>query len=266
MQVCNSPNCPNPPMNGFLCRNCGEQLRRDLSAVPWLVKDLHVTISRQDRIGDATGRCGGEKPLPLRLHAVEARRDLHATLAAWAQHLAGRFDGLARDTVWTEVRLAVYLLAHLDTANTDPAAGQLADEIGYATHTAHRAIDKPAERLFVGPCDDCALDLYVHPSRAEVECANPDCARIYDITTRRAWLLGKAEDQLLTATALSRALPGLLQRPVTASFIRSLAYRGRLTQHPPLPDRPNDPTYRLGDLLDVLREMSEEETRGRPAC
>ncbi|MCW2902216.1 MAG: hypothetical protein JWO67_4481, partial [Streptosporangiaceae bacterium] len=149
---------------------------------------------------------------------MEARRDLHATLAAWAQHIAGRFDGLPEGVVWTELRLAAYLYGHLGAILTDPNAGQLADEIGNAAFTAQRAIDKPVQRVYAGPCDDCGQDLYAHPSKAEVECRNPDCGRIYDITARRVWLLGKAEDQLLTATALSRALVGLISQRLTSSM------------------------------------------------
>ncbi|MCW2901579.1 MAG: hypothetical protein JWO67_3844, partial [Streptosporangiaceae bacterium] len=40
----------------------------------------------------------------------------------------------------------------------------------------------------------------------------------------------------------------------------------RLTPHPPLPDRPRDPVYRLGDVIELLNEIAEEETRSRRAC
>lgn len=260
--TCSSPNCPYMQLNGYLCRNCTDTLKGDLAAIPWLLDDLEVTITRQDRLSDPSGRSGDEHPLPIRINAMEARRDLNATLAAWAMHIAGRLDGLDRDTIWTELRLANYLLDHVGTILTDPAAGQIADEIGNARGLAQRTIDKPPIRVFVGPCDDCGKDLYARPSAAEVECKNPECGAVYPIEARRRWLLGKAEDQLLPATEMSRALSGLLQKPITGAMLRGYARRGRLTPHPPLPNRPKEPLYRVGDVRDILLE----ELGGRPAA
>jgi hypothetical protein len=241
-------------------------LRGDLAAMPWLLDDLEITITRQDKLSDPTGRSGDERPLPIRINAMEARRDLNATLAGWAMHIAGRLDGLT-GSGWNEPRLANYLLDHLGTILTDPAAGQIADEIGYAKGMAMRAIDKPAPRVYVGPCEDCDKDLYAHPRAAEVECRTPDCGAIYPIEARRRWLLGKAEDQLRTAAELSRALPELLQRPLTASMIRAWAHQGRIVKHPPLQNRPNDPLYSVKDVIDICNEEAERQARKRPlAC
>jgi len=268
--LCTAPRCSFPALNGFLCRNCVDVLKRDLGAIPWLLDELETTITRQDKLTDPSGRSGDERPLPIRLHAMEARRDLNVTLASWAAHTAGRFDGLDRSVIWTELRLANYLLDHLGDILTDLHAGQIADEIGYARGMSQRAIDKPVPRVYVGPCEDCDKDLYAHPSAAEVECKTPDCGAVYPIEARRRWLLGKAEDQLRTATDLSRALPDLLQVRLTASMIRAWAHQGRITQHPPLPDRPRDPTYRVGDILDVCNEEQEKAAakvrKLRPAC
>jgi len=259
--LCTAPRCSFPSLNGFLCRNCADTLKRDLGAIPWLLEDLEVTTTRQDRISDPDGRSGDERPLPIRLHAMEARRDLNVTLASWTMHIAGRLEGLSGGG-WDELRLANYLLDHLGTILTDPAAGQIADEIGYARGVCIRAIDKPVPRVYVGPCEDCDRDLYAHPSAAEVECKTPDCGAAYPIEARRRWLLGKADDQLLTAVELSRALPNLLQRPLTAAMIRGYAHRGRLTQHPPLKlDGP--PLYRCGEVIMLLNEIANEQA-GRP--
>jgi hypothetical protein len=264
--TCASPDCQFIQHNGFLCRTCTDKLRGDLSAVPWLLEDLEVTICRLDKLHDPTGRSGGEKPLPIRLHAMEARRDLNTTLASWAVHIAGRLGGLDRDTIWTELRLAAYLLRNLNTILTDPNAGMIADEVGYARRMAQKTIDKPEPRVFVGPCEFCEMDMYAHPSAAEVVCKNPDCGdEPYPIEARRRWLLGKAQDQLLTAIDMSRALAGLLpkEKTITASMLRGLARRGRLTQHAPLPDQPKRPRYRVGQLLEILFE-DEEDVPGRP--
>lgn len=259
--ICTSPQCPFEQHNGFLCRVCSDKLRGDLSAVPWLLEDLEVTITRQDRLSDPSGRGSNERPLPIRLHAMEARRDLNTTLASWAMHIAGRLDGLEGDG-WTEPRLAVFLLRNLNTILTDPAAGQIADEIGYAKGVAMRAIDKPTPKVFVGPCEDCEMDMYAHPSAAEVECKTPDCGAAYPIEARRRWLLGKAEDHLLTAPEMSRALPNLLGRSVGLDELKGLLRRrrDRIAQHPPVKLN-GPPLYRVGDIAAMFHEIAEEEAR-----
>jgi hypothetical protein len=263
--LCTAPHCSFPAHNGFLCRNCTDTLKGDLTAIPWLLEDLEVTITRQDRLSDPSGRSGDEHPLPIRINAMEARRDLGATLAAWAMHIAGRLDGLDRDTIWTELRLANYLLDHVGTILTDPAAGQIADEIGNAKGLAMRTIDKPQPRVFVGPCEDCDKDLYARPSAAEVECKTPDCGAIYPIEARRRWLLGKAEDHLLTAPEMSRALPNLLGRSVGLDELKGLLRRRRdqITQHPPIKLK-GPPLYRVGDIAAMFHEIAEEEARRAP--
>ena len=276
--VCLAPQCDNPPHDGFLCSSCVATLRRDLSAVPYLLADLDITISKQDLLSDSEKRASSERPLPLRLGPMEAKRDLAETLANWVQHLVAQhhavppYDILVvaphvnKRGALVEQRsdrqvlaLAAWMVGHINYVQIDPEAGNLADEIGYAVITAQRAVDKPLQLVYAGPCDECTTDLYAHPRKAEVECRG--CAAVYDIAARRGWLLEQAEGQLLTATEMSRALPGLLQKPLTASMIRGLAHRGRLTQHPADPRRPREPLYRVGQVIDVLTSMEEESGR-----
>lgn len=133
--------------------------------------------------------------------------------------------------------------------------------------TGYRAVDKPLQHTFLGPCDQCGEDLYAHPKARGVVCRNSECEAEYDIGYRREWLLRQAEGQLLTATEMSWALPELLQRKLTASTIRNYAHRGRLTQHPPHPHRPREPLYLVREVLDLLAELAGERERGRPkAC
>ena len=265
--VCLAPQCDNPPHDGFLCTSCVATLRRDLKAIPDLLADLEITISKQDRLQDAEKRPTDERPLPLRLGPMEAKRDLTDTLVKWAADVAET----TRCAPWVDFvnggteQLAAYIFDNLGTITSHPTVGDCADEIGYAVITAQRAVDKPLQHQFVGPCDKCGADLYAHPKAATVTCRNTPCEAEYKISERREWLLEQAEDQLLTATEMSRALPDLLQQPLTASMIRNYASRGRLTQHPALPARPNEPVYRVGDVLDLLATIREEG--GRPkAC
>lgn len=257
--ICASPTCDRPPHDGHLCQSCINTLRRDLEAIPDLLADIMVTISRQDRLSDSDGRGSSEKPLPLRLGPMEAKRDLADTITAWSDHVAARRD--TNLTGQTTLQRADWLTLYLGEVQDDPRAGDLADEIGFAVITAQRAVDKPLQPRYVGPCDKCGADLYAHPRAKAVDCPNvPECETSYNVDDRREWLLEQAKDQLLTATELSRALPGLLQVPLNAATIRSWAHRGKLTQHPPLPDRPKEPVYRVGDAIALVHELRLKES------
>jgi hypothetical protein len=260
--TCSAPQCDRPAHDGHLCVNCLATLRRDLKAIPELLTDLEITISKQDKLTDSEKRASSERPLPLRLGPMEAKRDLADTLRFWSYYLT-RKTGYS----WLQMPgvnpglYAAYLTDSLTDIQVDPQAGSLADEIGYAVVTAQRAVDKPLQHVYAGPCDKCTTDLYAHPRAKEAACRNVDCDAVYDIEARRTWLLEQAEGQLLTATEMSRALPGLLQKPLTAATIRGLAHRGRLTQHPADPRRPRDPLYRVGEVIDLLTSIEEESAR-----
>lgn len=104
----------------------------------------------------------------------------------------------------------------------------------------------------------CLHDLYAHPRAVEVVCEAEGCGARWGVADLREWLLGEAEDQLRTATELSRALPDLLQIKLTASMIRGYALRhgDRLPRKPPHPlDKLKSPRYRVGDLIALVKEL-----------
>lgn len=189
---------------------------------------------------------------------MEARRDLLCTLQTWAKHVADRvgIPSPTRDP-------AGFLLSFLPTIQSDQLAGQLADEIGYIVVVAQRAIDKPLQLVYVGPCDLCTTDLYAHPRSLTVACRQIDCDAEYRVSERREWLLDKAKDQLLSAAEISRALPGLLpqHRKLTDAMVRGWAHHGRLAKKPPHPSKPREPRYRVGDVIDIVSELMAKEAQ-----
>lgn len=154
-----------------------------------------------------------------------------------------------------------FLLSFLPSTASDPSVGQLADEIGYAVVTGRRAVDKPLQLVYVGPCDLCTADLYAHPKSLTVACRQIECDAEYKVEERREWLLDKAKDQLLSAAEVSRALPGLLpqERKLSAAMVRGWAFHGRLAQKPPHPSKPREPRYRVGDVIDIVSELMAKE-------
>jgi hypothetical protein len=163
--------------------------------------------------------------------------------------------------------LAGWLLRHPSWITGHVAAGELWDELTAAIDGAWLAVDRPADLAFLGVCDArvevegetavCGADLYARPGRSVMVCR---CGAEYDVAGQRSLALDRAGDQLLSATEISRALPGLLGRPVTAAQVRGLAHRGRLAQYEPHPlDVRCSPRYRVGEVADVIAELASEE-------
>lgn len=229
--------------------------------MPVLFEDLTVTISRQDKLSDPQPGRRNERPLPLRLGPLEARRDLELTLWIWARHVAKRVGVPA-----PIADPSGFLLSFLPSAATDKEAGDLADEVGYAVIIGRRAVDKPLELVYVGPCDKCTSDLYSRPGSLVVACRQADCDAEYRVAERRDWLLEQARDHLLNAEEMSRAIPGLLHydKKLTSAMIRGWAHHGRIAQRPPHPSEPRKPRYRVGDVIEVFSDILARESARKP--
>jgi hypothetical protein len=78
------PGCRRPVRDGLRCVACTDRMTSDLEDVPWLVTELDLTRSRQDRIGESGARGGTHVLLGYRPMAAEVADVLGLTLAAAA--------------------------------------------------------------------------------------------------------------------------------------------------------------------------------------
>jgi hypothetical protein len=162
------------------------------------------------------------------------------------------------------VQLARWLDRHPSAVQADPDAGAIVDAVAWATESVRRVVF-PRQTHYVGPCEcspcgcedpKCrepvhgpAVDLYAPAGARRISCSN--CGRDYVVTERVAWLREQAEDRLLTAEDMSRALPRLVadiaHRPLTASMIRGYGRRGRIMEYRP---DPREWTVEMRPMLD----------------
>jgi len=254
-QVCSAP-CGDA---AYLCRAHTEDLALDLAAVPALLAELDITLTRQDRI--AAERHGGrsaDRPLPYNARAAAKASDLNTTLNAWALDVArlaeDERDRLVEHHYSDTAAVAAWLGRNLHTLRLHVDAGQAHDEITNAVREARRAIDRPLERIFAGPCSEplddgteCREDLYAAPGKAHATCRG--CGARHDMQERRDWMLSCIEDQV----AYSGLLAGLVTNlgvPIGSSTIRRYAAAGRIKVISV--DAKRRPLYRIGDVLDVF--------------
>lgn len=248
--------------NAHLCAACTDRLARDLCAIPSLAVELVTTRLRQSRTGGAaTGVLSRayERPLPWNDHAADVADALRATVVGWVRVVVEERGG-----AWPEdtmPALAAHLLVAVEWLRHHPDAAEAADEIGDAVKRAYRAVDNAPGRLYIGPCDPraefgesvCPTDLYAREGSLESTC--PTCDLIWNVENRRAYLVGQAGDQLVTAADLSRFL-SIYGEPLTAERIRKWSSRGLLKAHGKTPD--GRATYRVDEVTALLVTMGQQ--------
>lgn len=257
--------CGQPLTGAYLCARCTHDLDIAIADIAAHWTDLDNVRAKLTRYG---GQGGGEQtPIDPRFDSLEwVLED-----GQWRDRIP---DGTAlldatRNTVTTWVRVVQeqwpaavarrpepadtvtaccrYLLGWTDRIRLAAWAPDILDEMEHLASRLSAIVDRPADRWYAGPCDNCERDLYARTGAADVTC--PECQLDYDVNRRREWLLTEARDQLVTAATLSRAVSWLGDKPLTADRIRQWAHRGRIMARPA---NGQGPLYRVGDALDLL--------------
>jgi hypothetical protein len=239
-----------------------------------LGREIAETVARQTATPAREGGRSSSKPLPFNDRAATVAHRVQLALAWWMRELRDGEEELAPADV---VAVAAWLLERVDRVAVHPAGGRLARDVHRAVEDLRRAVDRPADRWFMGPCDTdgCTeehllvgddgrarterrpTELYAVAGAETVTCGR--CHAEYEIAERRAWLLAAAEDQLAHAELIGRAAPALGVE-ITPSKVRNYADRGRIVAHGK--DRHGRPLYRVGDVIAVAQEVLAKRSKG----
>jgi hypothetical protein len=231
------PSCGGRQDAGLLCADCCAAVLTMLAAVPQLVAQLDVAISRQARIGNAgkAGKGTAHERLPINFGTV-AVRDALVIEAAY----------VGQDINW--------LRAHVQAA-------ELVVSFGKAVKAAYAAIDRAREREYLGVCsytEDgavCHAELWAKVKAQEVKCTQ--CEHVYDVGDRREWLLDQAEDMIFTPREAALYVGEVGGRAVGHQRIRNYLDRGRIAVRP---SHDGVKRLRMGDLMQVLRDDAARHT------
>lgn len=262
----------------FLCWDCAKTLKSRLDSVNWLAPELDLTLARQTRATVQADRVGGsqEQRLPFHQPASESGWVLHNTLSTWARDLCETrgidyiplgylpplppgFVGPLRpgtrhvpaDFIDSTAGIAAWLAHHIMAIASSESAGECFDEISAAVAGAQRVIDRPAGRLYVGPCGEvfngvrCTADLYVSLSRPESTC--PVCGATHSVKSRRDELQRQVRGILGTAAELARLLPWILDAPITRKRITYYANKHMITERHVGGER----MFQVGEVIDA---------------
>lgn len=264
-----------------ICGACTAELHRELEAVPGLVEDLDIAISRQARIsGGSVGGHSVEKPLPWNERASEAADHLAVILQGWARvlvasvqtlhgpvcasctHPSCLYADLGREPRRHPASAAWWLHRHAGALIAHPAGPDAVEEILTAVRNARYATDSPPRDLiYAGPCNACDADLYARPDASRVACrwCRDEYGErlVYEVHARREWMLKALEDRHLTAPAIARALTSLL-KPIKPALLHTWVAREKLW--PSGLDDLGRMLFRVGDVIDLI--AASEAKRG----
>lgn len=251
-EPCETEWCDRPVAEGRVCQHCADRLSVALGDVGALWDELDTVLTRQARYSDAEGRGGSEKALPFNPTASELGWVLRNTLSTWCRLIAEE-RGRVLPTTDTPAAVAGWLLNHVIWLRHHRAGHEAVEEVTSIVGRIRTAIDRPPGRWFAGPCDQCERDLYALDGADSVDCR--DCDLVYDVGARREWLLNQAQDRLLTAAELARAVSWLGTEPLTAERVRKWAERKRIVPHGTAIHRGNEiPTYLVSDAIDLMAQ------------
>ncbi|WP_326829698.1 hypothetical protein OIE13_06050 [Streptosporangium sp. NBC_01810] len=294
--TCPTPSCART-MPGHLrvCRACSTDLLRDLRDVPSLAHHMELAAAKQTRLGTSGGSPARElgehadeigltirkAPLPWDERARTAQHALRTVLVGWVrvlQHGVRPYEGprcqdcahrsctylsLGRSPADTLPAMAVWLIRHRAVLLGRDAAPEAVDGIREAIRQARRTIDRPADRIYAGPCNQCERDLYARPGAPTVDCG--PCRLRYDVQDRRDWMLAHAEEMLGGSVWVANVATGLGFK-VSPSTIRMWALRGKLTPRTWTPSRTTtadpQPLYRVGDIIALVIRRAPAPSRG----
>lgn len=166
-----------------------------------------------------------------------------------------------------------YLSRFLSRIASHRWAVELLDEMLDLERRLRRMVDRPIDAVYRGVCGSltetergdvrCTRELYADPGSPFVRC--PDCGCTYDTEERRKVLLDEAEDREVTVRVLARLVTTLGDVDVSEARIENRinvwVSRGRLRSNGRrvVDGRPR-PVYRVGDVLDLLRDDAQAKT------
>lgn len=230
----------------YVCTRCADRVRTRLHEAGDLWPETTVAIARLTRFGDRVRLPGGEHPIPVDLDASRDAASVVNVVTTWSRHV---WEEAGRVPPTFPAHLLYWLGHQLEWLRYRPEAGEALDELEDAAALVARIVDSPTAHVYLGPCGDggCTGELYA-PRGRPARCR--ECDAVHDPDKRRAWLLGAAVDVNGSAADMARWVSALRGDLVSASVVRGLAHRGRIAAVGV--DRFGRPTYRVGDVLEVL--------------
>lgn len=253
--------------HAYACDDCGDELARILGDVPWLAEQLHLTETRQRAKTPGSGGAGDGVPWHEKASNILAalRNELVNTIRVCDDdgvRTSSPSDAWPADNIPAMSR---WLLWRVDGYTLHEGFTETLRTLLRVEANALHAIDRAADRKFLGWCNECGIGaVYAHGDAATGRCVEHGCGAEYDTASARAALEDALDDRLCTAAEIAK-LATYLGLPAGRERVRNLVNqwnrRGRVVAHV----GEDEPRFRYGDVRVLLAATySRDEEMG--AC
>lgn len=236
-----------------ICEAHVNRLHQMLAEVPALTHHLELTRTRARAAGLEGGGAGDA--LPWNDQASKILTALKATEVTWIRLLTEDRAVLEEWPADTIGACARWLLRHLEALARHELAADAAEQLLDIAERGWDVVDIPPERVYLGPCPACGVDLYAPIDAGVAECGA--CETVVDVATTKARLQAELDYRLVTAKEAAGYL-ALLGRGVKEDTIDRWRRRGRL--HAIGQDEGRRWLYRFADVR-YLAPMPVTDTR-----
>ena len=275
--------CGRPLAGDAICSNCAQALQIALGNISSYWRDLDTVRARQTRYGDAGGRTGAEKALPVDLRFLDWDGDgtrlveaVRLTVVTWTRvvleerpilegpthpaclHVSCSRTNRSRPPADNIPACCVYLLGHADWIRSQHWAPEILDELLDVERQLRRLVDRPADRRYCGTCDYCDEPLNAYEGAEFVNCK--PCDVHYIVRERRQMLWDQALQRNATAAEISRAMFVLNDTPLSDATIRKWVQRKRLAPVGTVMVRGREmPIYRVADVAALVESQDDQK-------
>lgn len=268
------PACERDSDDGLLCHLCARKMRQDVAAIPSLMQELEITLTRQSQTGSGNGGRSAVRPLPFDSNASEVGAEVKMALVNWVRTFEIG-DGWPADRIPS---ICGWLISREARIRGHEEGAMFVDEMADVVRRLKRAIDLRPSLVYLGVCENridgelCRNQMYARARDKGYECPGHQghpCGATYNVADRRAHLVSLCADQLATVSVCAQVLAmfGMDVKVDTVSRY-TRARKGRDGKvYPPriwakgTSDK-GEKLYRVGDLEEVAREgMAHRDAR-----
>jgi hypothetical protein len=259
--ICQVASCMNPSDGWIVCRSCGDTFVRTLADTAWLLEELDTVITQQARYVSQSAGKSSETPMPFDVKAAETRAYLMGEIAT-SVRLIEDANGWTT-TASTEVGAAAWLAHSVSAVRLHPLGGIIIDSVMRWYAAAIWAIDRPAQRQYLGECGTdpdgvaCGGRIYGKAGKPEATCDT--CGGIYQADELRAHLLKELDDKVCTAAEIAKLTTYLaldIDRTQVRKRINQWHTRNRIEAK--RIDEDGTPSFRFGDALAMLHRDTKK--------
>lgn len=232
----------------YLNKRDQAKLQDQLGAVPGLIEELSITLTRQSRLQrPSPGGPRRQKPasqIPFHMGASDASDELHNCLSTWVRLVCEQRAIFYREA-GDMATLARWLRKNMVALALTEGAEEACDDICYRINECRRMIDLPPEDRTL-PCANGCGWILVSEVASTATCQTCNiCWRVSELMSRA---IEEARQSIGTAAELEKVTTQFIKPAITRKRITYLASIGLISRRP---SGDGMDRFQLGEVIDA---------------